>query len=181
MGWLVSCPKIFMGLALVHFQKYWLLSIFSNFYCRFLNPNYFFSIWILIVLIRSEKPPGTSQKASCYQKLFWSFTVWINFSSDLKKFANSWLSALNFKSFSQSPEHFFLTVDQNNFDNKISFLLGWKKLKLTLEMLRQVFSQVLVCFHTPYYYPLLWKSKYYFCSQIFLLFDGNMFSGMKVS
>ena len=26
MGWLASCPKIFMGLALIHFQKYWLLS-----------------------------------------------------------------------------------------------------------------------------------------------------------
>ena len=30
MGWLSSCPKIFMGLALVHFQKYWLLSKFSK-------------------------------------------------------------------------------------------------------------------------------------------------------
>ena len=26
--WLVSCPKIFMGLALVHFQKYWLVSTY---------------------------------------------------------------------------------------------------------------------------------------------------------
>ena len=26
MGWLASCLKNFMGLALVHFQKYWLLS-----------------------------------------------------------------------------------------------------------------------------------------------------------
>ena len=25
LGWLASCPKVFMGLALVHFQKYWLL------------------------------------------------------------------------------------------------------------------------------------------------------------
>ena len=25
MEWLASCPRIFMGLALVHFQKYWLL------------------------------------------------------------------------------------------------------------------------------------------------------------
>ena len=25
MGWLASCPRIFMGLALVHFQIYWLL------------------------------------------------------------------------------------------------------------------------------------------------------------
>ena len=26
LGWLSSCPRIFMGLTLVHFQKYWLLS-----------------------------------------------------------------------------------------------------------------------------------------------------------
>ena len=32
------------------------------------------------------------KKAFCYQKLFWPFTVWINCSSDLKNFANSWPS-----------------------------------------------------------------------------------------
>ena len=53
--------------------------------------------------------------------MFWPFTVWINCSSDLKNFANSWPSALNFKSFSWSLEQFFLTVCQNNFGNKISF------------------------------------------------------------
>ena len=46
----------------------------------------------------------------------------INCSSDLKNFANSSPSASNFKSFSQSLEHFFLTVGQNNFVNKIPFL-----------------------------------------------------------
>ena len=40
------------------------------------------------------------KKAFCYQKLFWPFTVWI-------KFANSWPSASNFKSFSWSLELFF--------------------------------------------------------------------------
>ena len=45
--------------------------------------------------------------------------MWINCSSDLKNFANSWLSASNFKSFSWSVEQFFLTVGQNNFGNKI--------------------------------------------------------------
>ena len=30
------------------------------------------------------------KKAFCYQKLFWPFTVWINCSSELKKFPNSW-------------------------------------------------------------------------------------------
>ena len=59
------------------------------------------------------------KKAFCYQKLFWPFTVWINCSSDLKKFANSWPSASNFKCFSRSLEQVFLTVGQNNFGNKI--------------------------------------------------------------
>ena len=47
-------------------------------------------------------------------------------SNDLKIFANSWSSASNFKTFSQSLEQFFLTVGQNNFGNKIplkNFLL----------------------------------------------------------
>ena len=88
------------------------------------------------------------KKAFCYQKLFWPFTVRINCSSnlkffrcyfgpndffqkafwnqltfsDLKNFENSWPSASNFKSFSQSVERFFLTVGQNNFGNKIALL-----------------------------------------------------------
>ena len=53
--------------------------------------------------------------------MFWPFTVWMNCSSDLKNFANHQLSALNFKSFSQSLEAFFLTVGQNNFGNKLPF------------------------------------------------------------
>ena len=53
------------------------------------------------------------KKAFCYNKLFWPFTVWINCSSDFKFFENS------FKSFSWSLEQFFLSVGQNNFDNKI--------------------------------------------------------------
>ena len=50
------------------------------------------------------------KKELCYQKLFWTFTVWINCSSDLNNFANSWPSASNFNSFPLSLEHFFLTV-----------------------------------------------------------------------
>ena len=61
------------------------------------------------------------KKAFCYQKLFWPFTGWTNCSSNLKIFADSWPSASNFKSFSQSLEHFFLIVSQNNFGNKIPF------------------------------------------------------------
>ena len=46
----------------------------------------------------------------------------MNCSSDLKIFAKNWPSASNFKSFSRSLEHFFLTVGQDNFSNKIPFL-----------------------------------------------------------
>ena len=46
-----------------------------------------------------------------------------NCSSDLKNFANSRPSASNFKSFSQPLDQFFLTAGQNNFGNKIPFLL----------------------------------------------------------
>ena len=45
----------------------------------------------------------------------------MNCSNDLKIFANSQPSALNFKSFPQPLEQFFLTVCQNNFGNKIPF------------------------------------------------------------
>ena len=55
--------------------------------------------------------------------MFWPFTFWINCSSDLKNFANSWPSASNFQSFSRSLEQFFLTVGQINFGNKIPFLI----------------------------------------------------------
>ena len=46
----------------------------------------------------------------------------LNCSSDLKNFANARPSASNFKSFSRSLEQFFVTIGQNNFGNKISFL-----------------------------------------------------------
>ena len=61
------------------------------------------------------------KKSFCYQTLFWPFTVWMNCSKDLIIFENSPPSTTNFKSFFQSPEHFFLTVGQNNFVNKIPF------------------------------------------------------------
>ena len=63
------------------------------------------------------------KKAFCYQKMVWPFSVRINCSSDLKNFANCRPSASNFNFFSQSLEHIFLTVGQNNFSNKIPFLL----------------------------------------------------------
>ena len=42
-------------------------------------------------------------------------------SSDLKIFANSWPSVLNFKIFSRSLVQFYLKVGQNNFGDKMSF------------------------------------------------------------
>ena len=59
------------------------------------------------------------EQSFCYQNLFLPFTVRINCSNDLKKFANSRPSAPNFKIFSQSLEQFSLTVGQNKFGDKI--------------------------------------------------------------
>ena len=58
-------------------------------------------------------------KTPMFQKLFWTFTFWINCSSDLKNFENSRTSISNFKKISQSLEQFFLTVGQNNFGTNI--------------------------------------------------------------
>ena len=46
----------------------------------------------------------------------------MNCFSDLKSFANSRPSASNFKSFTRSLEHFFLTEGQINFGNKIPLM-----------------------------------------------------------
>ena len=35
--------------------------------------------------MRHKKPPGTSKKGFCHQKLFWPFTAWINCSTDREK------------------------------------------------------------------------------------------------
>ena len=79
------------------------------------------------------------KKAFCYQKLFWTFAVWINCSSDLKFFVNSRPSALNFTSFSRTLERFFLWVGQNNFDNKIPNLtfLVRRNSRAVLQLLRK--------------------------------------------
>ena len=46
----------------------------------FLNPNIFFPIWILTVLIflGMRNLQEQVKKAFCCQRLFWPFTVWIN-------------------------------------------------------------------------------------------------------
>ena len=53
-------------------------------------------------------------RGSFFRKYF----LWNPYFSNLKNFANSRPSVSNFKSFSQSLEHFFLTIDQNNFGKK---------------------------------------------------------------
>jgi hypothetical protein len=81
------------------------------------------------------------KKTFCYQKLFCPFTVWMNCSNDLKNFANSQPSALNFKSFPQPLEQFFLTVCQNNFGNKIwLFVLSKIKNMICIEITRTIYS-----------------------------------------
>ena len=68
--------------------------------------------WIPIIsnLLNLRKVHEQVKKAFYSWKFFWPFTVWTNCSSDLKIFANSPPSALNFKKCSRSLEHFFLTV-----------------------------------------------------------------------
>ena len=77
-----------------------------------------------------------AKKAFCYQKLFWPFTVWISCPSDLKTFATSRPLTSNFKSFSQSLEQFFVIVGQNNFGNKMPFLIPLEFVILQLNLLK---------------------------------------------
>ena len=96
---------------------------FFAFPCRFLNPN-FFPIWILIYKrweICRNKLKMHSVTINCPEL---PQLAWISCSSDLKKFANSRPSASNFIRIFQSLNHFFLTVGQNNFGNKIPFLFS---------------------------------------------------------
>ena len=99
-----------------NFSCMFLKIIFSNLNCNCSNSSYLRNLQEQV------------KKAFCYQKLFWPCTVWINCSSDLKIFANSRPSDSNFKSFSRSVEQFFLTIGQNNFDNKIPLLWDLGKL-----------------------------------------------------
>ena len=80
---------------------------YSNFSCMLLNPNIFFQFSNSSNLLYLRNLQEQVKQAFCYQKLFWPFTVWINCSSD----------------HSRSLEQFFLTVGQNNFGNKIPFVI----------------------------------------------------------
>ena len=66
-------------------------------HCLFLNPNTFIQFEFIFVLIYQILEISKNKLKK--QKLFWPFTAWINCSSDLKNFANSQISASNFKSF----------------------------------------------------------------------------------
>ena len=115
------------------------------------------------------------KKAFCYQTLFWPFTVWINCSSDLKNFANSRPSASNFKSFSWSLEHFFLTVGQNNFGNKIP-LLDWCHWKPSVNFICVgilcIFSKSI---HCPFFFFIFsWHSLIHNEKKILSLFDSYL-------
>ena len=105
--------RIFQSLVVLLIM-FWLFLLVSKSQYFFSNMNSNFSNLLDMRNLREQV-----KEAFCYQKLFWPFTVWINCSSDLKNFANSWPSASKFKSFSRSLEQFFHTVGQNNFGNKI--------------------------------------------------------------
>ena len=67
----------------------------------------------------------------CLNILFWPFTVHINCLSDLKHFANSRPSALNFqKFFSVDYKNIFSHRPRNTFQNKILFLVNSAKSNL---------------------------------------------------
>ena len=89
------------------FHKFWNnKKFFSNISCMFLNPNNFSNMKSNCSdLLDMRKLQEQDKKVFCSKKFF--CTVWINCYSDLKNFANSLPSALNFKSFSRSLEYFF--------------------------------------------------------------------------
>ena len=110
------------------------------------------------------------KKAFCYQKLFWPFTVWIDWSRDLKNFANSWPSAWNLKSVYQSLEQFSLTVGQNEIQfshpnysgisNKFGVVITWvgrKKVQIQINM--EVIIKMCRCFFKIFNVPI--KGKIY--------------------
>ena len=92
---------------LIHFlffpACFWIPTIFSN-----LNSNCsnLFDVRNLQIQV----------KAFCYQKLIWSFTVWINCSSDWEKLLKFETEGREFAKILRSLEQFILTVKgQNNF------------------------------------------------------------------
>jgi hypothetical protein len=109
------------------------------------------------------------KKAFCHQKLFWHFTVQTNCSSDLRNFANSWILAWNFKSFSRSIEQFVRTVDQNNFGNKIPFQDSYLQQQVIFawcsffDSFLQILFDILPILPWHSFWPIIW----HFASQSF--------------
>ena len=111
--------------------------IFSNFSCRFLNPNNFSNLSSNCSnLLEMRNLQEQIKKAFCYQKLFWTVTVWINCSIDLKIFCKFSAFSLEFRKFFSNTGTFFLTVGQNNFGNKIP------KLFLNLRVVKILFIRM---------------------------------------
>ena len=136
---------------------------------------------------RSEKPLETSLKSILFQKLFWHFTVWINCSSDLKFLATSRPSASNFKRFSRLLKQFFLTVDQNNFGNKIPpfrvfapFTSRWCRRIVVIVLLLENWGKSFV---KPFFWPNLFSnqgSKYrFYCSELYYFSYLHRIKGQK--
>ena len=99
-------------------QKHYFLTFPADFWIPIFFSNFNSNLYNSIDMRNLQEQ---IKKAFCYQKLFWTFTVRTNCSSDL----NSFLQFLSLQSriskiLSQSLEQFFLTVGQDNFGNKIS-------------------------------------------------------------
>ena len=85
----------------------------NGYLCKYvlkLSRSFYFLTFAYISKYQYFHSNFQEQVKICNQKLCSPFSVGINCSSDLKTFANSWSSALNFERFSQSLEQFFLTV-----------------------------------------------------------------------
>ena len=108
-------------------------------------------------------------KIPWFQKLFRSFTVWINCSSDLKNFENSRPSASNFKKFSRSLEQFLLTVGQNNFGNYLQ--CGTITKKIVTSIFFSPFSFLffeILCKRKEHY--SMKRNNWYFVTKIVLTY-----------
>ena len=148
---------------------YWLKEIFLH----VSKSQYFFSIWIVLIYKIWETFRHKLKTKTCSELS----AVWINCSTDLKNVANSRPSALNFKKISGSLEQVFLTVDKNNFCNKIPFWgdktnrrcqssLIWVKTKADIE---QTLSSLNV-------YSGKKSKKMVFLRNSFILFDYHEYN-----
>ena len=112
--------------------------------------------------------------------MFWPFIAWINCSSDLKNFANSWPSASIFKRFSQSLNR---TIGQNNFGNKIPFhfspwillnssnLTIWRKKNQRFDEKTFQFKTTRICDR----YCEWWTDSFKYCTRYYCHITGVEF------